>query len=131
MPISFFSSRAQGHSRALSAQEVRGALSELPGWGPYRYSRRLRGVWRFATAEDAAGFVIAVEAIAFEQGLLPEVHSTGRSVTVILTDPRAEAVTPTVLAFARRLSEVAGLPGGPELGRTAPLVAAVVQELTT
>lgn len=131
MSARFFPTRGDASARALSAREVSRALSELPGWKPFRYSRRLRGLWHFATAADAGGFVVAVEVIAFEHRVFPELHATGRTVTAVLTDPQAAAVTPTVLAFAKRLSVVAGPPGRLEPAQTPPLVAAVERELTS
>lgn len=127
---SFLAGDAAG-SRALSAREVRRAVSELPGWRAHRYSRCLRGQWYVSTAAAAAGLVVAVEALAFELEVFPALHCTGRSVTLVLTDPQATAVTPAVLAFARRLSEVVGPPGRPQAIRTPAVVATVVRELAS
>lgn len=108
-----------GEPSILHGKALQDALRDLPGWRPVRHTGRLLAEWRFREAEDAASFVFAIVAAAFDQAVFPEVHWLARSVTAVLSEPGIGGGTPPVLALARRLSNLGG-PPSPHLIREAP-----------
>ncbi|MFO7270409.1 4a-hydroxytetrahydrobiopterin dehydratase [Sphaerobacter thermophilus] len=90
----------------LSAEEVRGALGDLPGWTLAADGAALEKVFQFRTFRQAMAFVNRVAELATEARHHPDIHISYNRVTLTLTTHDEGGLTEKDIALARRIEEV-------------------------
>lgn len=90
----------------LSAEEVRGALGDLPGWTLAADGAALEKVFQFRTFRHAMAFVNRVAELATEARHHPDIHISYNRVTLTLTTHDEGGLTEKDIALARRIEEV-------------------------